>query len=105
LGRAPQTQGPIDPPDEAKHHVSGAELAEGIPPLALREFGLMARTVFHMWGIRRTDDFGEIPFNPIEGGLLSRNHDDAREDFRGVYDFEEALVQGYRIQLDEAREA
>ena len=105
LGRAPQTPGEIDPQDEAKHHVSGPELAEGIRQLALREFGLMARTVFHMWGLRRTDDFGEIVFNLIEGGLMSRTDEDTRQDFRGIYDFDEALVQGYRIQLDEAREA
>ena len=65
----------------------------------------MAGVVFRMWGIRRTDDFGEVVFNLIEGGLMSRTDEDTRADFRGIYDFDEALVQGYRIQLDEAREA
>src|SRR5947209_14919216 len=45
------------------HHVSGPELLEGIRELALREFGLMARIVFHQWGIHRTGDFGDIVFN------------------------------------------
>ena len=47
----------------------------------------------------------KIVFNLIQGGLMSRTDEDTREDFRGIYDFDVALVQGYRIQLDEAREA
>jgi uncharacterized repeat protein (TIGR04138 family) len=103
LGRMPEGEGEHTETD-AKHHVSGPELVEGIRQLALREFGLMARTVFHMWGLRKTDDFGEIVFNLISAGLMSKTDEDNRDDFRGIFDFDEALVQGYRIQLDEARE-
>ena len=99
-----------EPPKDAervegdpRHHVSGPELLAGIRDLALREFGLMARVVLHRWGIDRTDDFGEIVFNLIEAGLMSKTDEDTRADFRGVYDLDQALVQGYRIQLDEAR--
>jgi uncharacterized repeat protein (TIGR04138 family) len=63
----------------------------------------MARTVFARWGIQRTGDFGEIVFNLIAAGLMSKTDEDTREDFRDVYDLDQALVQGYRIQLDEAR--
>src|ERR1700730_6788410 len=52
-----------------QHHVSGPELLEGIRELALREFGLMARTVFSLWGIQGTADFGEIVFNLVESNL------------------------------------
>ena len=31
-------------------------MLEGVRDLAQREFGLMARVVFRMWGIDRTDD-------------------------------------------------
>src|SRR5205814_9706634 len=92
-------------PHDPRFHLSGRQLVEGMCDYARREFGMMARTVFHMWGVRRTDDFGEIVFNLIEAGLMSRTDEDTRQDFRGIYDFDEALVQGYRIQLDEAREA
>jgi uncharacterized repeat protein (TIGR04138 family) len=107
LGREPAE--PIDPlaaqslAAEPRHHVSGPELLEGVRALALQEFGLMARTVLRMWGIRKTDDFGEIVFNLVEAELMSKTDDDTREDFRDVFDFDEALVNGYRIQLDEAR--
>ena len=81
-------------------HLSGPELLEGVRSLALREFGLMARTVLRMWGIHKTDDFGEIVFNLVDAGLMSKTDSDCREDFRGVFDLDAALVQGYQIQLD-----
>ena len=102
-----------EPPEEAEnafaaelepqYHVTGPELLEGIRALALREFGLMARTVFRLWGIARTDDFGEIIFNLVESGLMSKTDEDSRADFHNVYDLDKALLQGYRIQLDEAK--
>lgn len=88
-------------PGDPRLHVSGRELAQGARELALAEFGLMARTVFGMWGVHRTADFGNIVFNLIEAGLMSKSDDDAVDDFRDVYDFEQAF--DYRIQLDEAR--
>jgi len=74
-----------------KGHVSGRELLEGIRQLGLKEYGPMAKTVFGHWGIRTTADFGEVVFNLVEKGLLSKTEEDRREDFRGVYDFDEAL--------------
>ncbi|MBL8793006.1 MAG: hypothetical protein JNM56_03815 [Planctomycetia bacterium] len=85
-----------------ENHVRGWELLDGIRELALREFGLMARTVFRMWGIQKTDDFGEIVFNLVESNLMSKTDDDDRKDFQNVYDLDEALVRNYRIRLDEA---
>jgi uncharacterized repeat protein (TIGR04138 family) len=119
LGREPPDSGPADggqeelkadrcPTSAARggepyHHVSGPELLHGIRDLALREFGRMARTVFRLWGVERTDDFGEIVFNLIAAGLMSKTTEDAREDFHGVYDLDQALVDGFRFQLDEAK--
>jgi uncharacterized repeat protein (TIGR04138 family) len=79
-------------------HVSGPQLLLGVRDLALREFGLMARAVFRMWGINRTDDFGEIVFNLIEAELMSKTANDDRRDFHAVYDLDEALTADYRIE-------
>jgi uncharacterized repeat protein (TIGR04138 family) len=87
---------------EQDYHVSGQQLCEGIRDLALREFGLLARTVFRMWGIEGTADFGEIVFNLIEANLMSKTEHDNRQDFVNVYDLDEALVRDYRIELPEA---
>jgi uncharacterized repeat protein (TIGR04138 family) len=103
LGREPPEDSRSQPTAESKYHVSGPELLAGVRDLALREFGLMARTVLHLWGIRSTADFGEIVFNLIEAGLMSKTSQDRREDFHNVYDLDEALVQGFRIEVDEVK--
>lgn len=96
-----------DLPDETtdandpRYHVSGRQLVEGMCDFARQEFGLMAPVVFRMWGIQRTDDFGEIVFNLIDAELMSRTEEDRKEDFHDLFDLEEALVQGFRIVLEE----
>src|SRR6516225_8345335 len=76
LGRVPPPEGTTA---EQDYHVSGPELLEGVRDLALEQFGLMARTVFRMWGINRTADFGEIVFNLIEANLMSKTSRDDRQ--------------------------
>jgi uncharacterized repeat protein (TIGR04138 family) len=105
LGRLPREEPDEEEAEEDEsepcHHVSGAELLHGIRDFALREFGLMARTVFRMWGINKTADFGEIVFNLISAGLMSKTDEDTRADFADVYDLDEALVHDYRIEVTE----
>jgi uncharacterized repeat protein (TIGR04138 family) len=100
LGRLPHESGgetPIAP----QHHVSGKELLQGIRDLARSEFGLMAPTVFRLWGIRRTDDFGEIVFNLVESKLMSKTDEDTRADFHELFDLDQSLVNDYRIEVEE----
>ncbi len=98
LGRLPP-KGDRDP--DAENHVSGPEIIRGTVDLAPQEFGLLARTVFHLWGIRRTDDIGELIFNLIEAHLMSKTESDHRSDFQHVFDLDRALTEGYTISLDE----
>ncbi len=72
-------------------HVTGQELLSGIRTYALAQYGPMAMTVLEEWGIARCEDFGEIVFNMVDGGLLSKTDSDSREDFQGGYSFEEAF--------------
>jgi uncharacterized repeat protein (TIGR04138 family) len=72
-------------------HVSGQQLLDGIKDYALLQFGPMAITVLEEWGIRRGEDFGEIVFNMVEQGLLSKTKNDSRADFAGGYDFDTAF--------------
>jgi uncharacterized repeat protein (TIGR04138 family) len=85
----------------AEHHVSGKEILEGAVDLAREDFGFLARTVFHQWGVRTTDDLGEIVFNLIEAELLSKTDTDSRADFHDVFDLDRALSEGYAIRLHE----
>ena len=72
-------------------HVSGRELAEGIRQYALQEYGPLAKAVFDHWGVKCTADFGEMVFLMVEQGIMGKTDDDTRDDFKDVYDFEEAF--------------
>jgi uncharacterized repeat protein (TIGR04138 family) len=91
--------GEVEPGPE--HHVSGPELLHGACDLARDEFGLLAKTVFRHWGIRRTDDIGEVVFNLIEAELLCQTEADHRSDFQNVFNIDRALTDGYTIDLTE----
>jgi uncharacterized repeat protein (TIGR04138 family) len=66
-------------------------LLEGIRQYALHQFGPMAVTVFEDWGVRRSEDFGELVFNMVDIGLLAKTDEDSRADFERGFDFREAL--------------
>jgi uncharacterized repeat protein (TIGR04138 family) len=100
LGREPPATGATED-TVGKHHVSGRELLEAARELALLEFGMMARYVLKVWGINRTEDFGNIVFNLIENELMSKTNEDSLDDFRDVFNLDEALE--YQVSLDEAR--
>ena len=82
-------------------HVSGQELCHALKQLALDQFGLMAKLVLAGWGIRATSDFGEIVYNLIRIGEMSKSNGDRREDFDDVYDFDQALVREFAITKED----
>jgi uncharacterized repeat protein (TIGR04138 family) len=79
---------------EPERHVSGQQLCMGLRDYAIEQYGLLARTVLEGWNITRTDDFGRIVFAMVSHGLMSTTNGDTMDDFRGVYDFEEAFNAG-----------
>ena len=76
-------------------HVSGPELLEGARQYALKEFGPMVVTVFNSWGIRSCEDIGHMVFNLIGAGIFGKTDEDSIEDFKAVYDFQEAFVKPF----------
>ena len=80
----------------APRHVTGQELALGISKYALDQFGPMAMTVLHHWGVRSTLDFGRIVFALIDAKLLSKQPEDTLEDFDKVYEFADVFGK-YKI--------
>jgi uncharacterized repeat protein (TIGR04138 family) len=76
-------------------HVTGQQMCEGLRQLATKSFGPMVPVVMEYWGIRKTDDFGEMVWNLIELGVFGKTEKDSREDFKGVYSFHEAFVLPY----------
>lgn len=76
-------------------HISGRELCEGMRKLGLQKYGPMAKEVFNYWGVRATEDFGNIVFNLAEEGLLSATDEDSIEDFIDIYDFAIVFEEDY----------
>jgi uncharacterized repeat protein (TIGR04138 family) len=76
-------------------HVAGPELLEGLKQYALKEFGPMVVTVFNSWGIHRTEDVGHMVFNLIDSGIFGKTEEDSIEDFKDVYDFDDAFVKPF----------
>jgi uncharacterized repeat protein (TIGR04138 family) len=76
-------------------HVAGPELLEGVRQYALKEFGPMVITVFESWGIRRCEDIGHMVFNLIDAGVFGKTAEDSMNDFKAVYDFQEAFVKPF----------
>jgi uncharacterized repeat protein (TIGR04138 family) len=72
-------------------HVSGQELLDGVRQFALQQYGPMTFTVLEEWGIHNCQDFGDIVFNMVEIGLLSKTDNDSRDDFQNGYDFNDAF--------------
>jgi uncharacterized repeat protein (TIGR04138 family) len=76
-------------------HVSGPELLDGVRQYALKEFGPMVMTVFDSWGIGSSEDIGHMVFNLIGAGIFGKTDQDSIEDFKDLYDFEEAFVKPF----------
>ena len=72
-------------------HISGRELLDALRQEALEAYGPMTRIVLNTWGLRTTDDVGEVVFRLIAAGFLSKSPEDHPEDFRDVYRFEEVF--------------
>jgi uncharacterized repeat protein (TIGR04138 family) len=78
-----------------RRHVSGGELVTGCRDLALRLYGPMAKTVLEYWNVRATRDIGEVVFNLLEVGVLSKDEADSRNDFDDLFDFTEVFETNY----------
>ena len=88
--------------DEESAHISGRELLEGVRVLGLKQFGMMAPSVFGAWGITATEDFGHIVFEMVERDELRKTERDQLSDFCDVYNFAEAFQESYAINTAKA---
>ncbi len=85
----------MNPDSRKQRPLSGAELARGLKDFALDEYGPMAAFTLAEWGIKTTNDFGEIVFNLVKIGFIAKNKGDARSDFDNVFDLQQALRSRY----------
>lgn len=115
LGEEPKAE-EVDPPQpppaekksgkgkkrQAERHVSGQQLCEAARLYALQQYGYLAPTVLGTWGIRATDDLGEIVFNMIDIGQMRKTRSDKREDFHDVYVFSDAFTRDLAFVVPDA---
>ncbi|MHC5023970.1 MAG: Minf_1886 family protein [Planctomycetota bacterium] len=78
---------------EADRHISGQQLCLGLRDFAIERYGMLAPVVLDHWNIKRTDDFGRIVFAMVNFGIMSKTETDQLDDFRAVYDFDEAFSE------------
>jgi uncharacterized repeat protein (TIGR04138 family) len=91
-----------DMPEDEGAHISGRELLDGIRVLGLKQFGMMASTVFQSWGVNTTEDFGRIVFEMVDRGELRKTDRDSLADFVQIYHFDEAFQREYRVDTSKA---
>ena len=91
----------VTAPQTGEHHVTGQQICEALRELAIERWGMMAKTVLGKWNIRATIDFGNMVYLMIDHGFMHKTEDDSLEDFREVFDFEEAFGAGGQIELKE----
>jgi uncharacterized repeat protein (TIGR04138 family) len=62
---------------------------------------MLARTVLRKWNIRETIDFGNMVYLLVEHEFMRKTDEDSLEDFRDVFDFDEAFAVGGEFELKE----
>lgn len=77
---------------EPNRHVSGQDLCCGLRDFAIKEYGMLARTVLRRWNITSCRDFGEVVFAMVDGGLMRKTNEDSIRDFHAVFEFSTAFT-------------
>lgn len=90
-----------DQPEPSQpRHISGAELCEGLRRKAVEKWGRLAKVVLNEWGIKTTQDFGQIVFLLIDHKWMSAQPTDSIDDFNDVYDFKTVFEEQFEFSED-----
>jgi uncharacterized repeat protein (TIGR04138 family) len=82
-----------NPEKKTIRHVAGKDLLEIIRQLILIKFDQQAKAVLTKWNIFRTEDFGEIVFEMINAGCLTKSPEDSKEDFKNGFKFDDVFPE------------
>lgn len=82
---------------EGGKHMSSVDIMEEFKERALDQYGPLTYTVLTEWGLKRTEDLGEMMFNLVEGRRVRKDENDTPESFAGGYDFKEVFKGPYAI--------
>jgi uncharacterized repeat protein (TIGR04138 family) len=91
LSRASRkVHGGSTPPGE-KRHVTAEQHCMELKDLAVERWGMLARTVLAKWNVTGTVDFGNMVYMLAEAGHIKTSPTDSHDDYRDVFDFDEAF--------------
>jgi uncharacterized repeat protein (TIGR04138 family) len=76
----------------ADRHLSAHQLVEGALDLAVERYGLLAELVLRAWGVKASEDLGEITFALIDHGVFTKQPSDRIEDFYAGPEFADIIV-------------
>ncbi len=82
-------------------HVTGQEICRRLKEKAIERWGMLARVVLAKWNITTTIDFGNMVYLLIEHEFWRKSPTDTIEDFRDVFDFEEAFASAAEFEANE----
>ena len=82
--------------EDHNEHFSSEDILEEFRESALEQFGPLTYTVLTEWGVKCTEDVGEMMFNLVESKRIARDEQDTPENFMGGYDFKEAFLDPYQ---------
>ena len=77
-------------------HMSGAEILEEFRERTLDQYGPLSYEVLTEWGVKSTEDVGEMMMNLVESRRVGRDENDTPESFVGGYDFKEAFLGPFK---------
>jgi uncharacterized repeat protein (TIGR04138 family) len=83
-----------------QRHVTGQQICHALRDLALERYGHLAKAVLAKWRINETIDFGQMVYLLISHGLMRKTPEDSLEDFRDVYQFDDALTRHDNFNFD-----
>ncbi|MCD6364972.1 MAG: hypothetical protein J7M14_03770 [Planctomycetes bacterium] len=74
-----------------QRHVTGKQMCLALRDLAIERWGMLAKAVLARWNINATIDFGNMVYLLIRHDFMHKTEEDSIEDFRDVYDFDDAF--------------
>lgn len=98
-GRAQPAEEEEEGEEETPHHISGAQLAQGVAGVAMDRWGRLAKMVLNAWGVKTTRDLGEIVYLMIRYEWMTAQETDRIEDFDDVFDFETLFEKDYDFEM------
>ena len=83
--------------DNCDRHMTGEDILDEFREMTLDQFGPLSYRVLVEWGVKSTEDVGEMIFNLAESHRIGKDEGDTAESFAGGFNFEEAFLGPYAV--------